>query len=104
VEAGGAEIREYPVLADDFGVRGALLGGGWGLRFFSPSILFNAVEAMNARDVPALLNIHPWEIDPDPPRIALPPVARFVHYAGLQRFSDRLREILSLLSLSPIPE
>ena len=100
----GSEIREYPVLAGDVGVRGTLLGGGWALRLLSLSILFDAVEEMNRCGAPALLNIHPWEIDPDPPRLPLPPVARFVHYAGLRGFSDRLEEILRHLPFSSIPE
>ncbi len=100
----GARLREYPVLAGDLGVRGTLLGGGWALRLLSLSILFDAVEAMNARGAPALLNIHPWEIDPAPPRHDLPFVPRFVHYAGLRGFPDRLREILRHLPLGPIPE
>jgi polysaccharide deacetylase family protein (PEP-CTERM system associated) len=105
IGTGDAAIREYPILAGDLGVRGTLLGGGWALRILSLSILFEAVEGMNTRSVPAVINIHPWEVDPDPPRLEqLPPVARFVHYAGLRGFRERLDEILRHLPLAAIPE
>jgi hypothetical protein len=40
------------------------------------------------------LTVHPWELDPDPPRVALPPRLRFAHYFRLDGFADRLRRIL----------
>ncbi|PYQ09936.1 MAG: hypothetical protein DMH00_12185 [Acidobacteria bacterium] len=86
------------------GIHGMLLGGGWAVRLFSLSVLLRAVEALNARGAPALFNLHPWELDPDPPRLPLPPLARFVHYAGLGGFRERVHEMFRLLPLGPIPE
>jgi hypothetical protein len=40
------------------------------------------------------LTIHPWEIDPHPPRIALPRRLRFAHYFRLGGFYGRIGEIL----------
>jgi hypothetical protein len=41
-----------------------------------------------------VLTLHPWEMDPEPPRIALPLRLRFAHYYRLTGFIGRLREIL----------
>ena len=37
-------------------------------------------RAVNAAGLPAVLTVHPWEIDPEPPRVALPARLRFAHY------------------------
>jgi polysaccharide deacetylase family protein (PEP-CTERM system associated) len=100
----GSSLTEYPMLVGDIGVRGMMLGGGWGFRLLSLSIVLDAVEKLNSRGIPALFNIHPWELDPSPPRVDLPAVPRFVHYAGLSGFRDRLAELLRHISLGPIPE
>ena len=34
--------------------------------------------------------MHPWEIDPDPPRVNLPLRLRFAHYFRLEGFRARL--------------
>ena len=44
--------------------------------------------------MPGVLTVHPWEIDPDPPRVALPPRLRFAHYFRLDGFRARLSAIL----------
>jgi hypothetical protein len=40
------------------------------------------------------LTVHPWELDPDPPRVSLPPGLRFAHYFRLAGFETRLAAIL----------
>ena len=80
------------------------LGGGWGLRMSRPATVLAAIEARNRRGEPATLFIHPWEIDPDPPRIALPPPLRFSHYFRLPGFAGRLNDILPGAAFGPIGE
>jgi hypothetical protein len=43
---------------------------------------------------PAILTVHPWELDPNPPRVRLPPRLHFAHYFRLGGFRSRLREVL----------
>lgn len=42
----------------------------------------------------AICYLHPWELDPQQPRVALPPVRRFRHYVGLGATEARLRALL----------
>jgi hypothetical protein len=42
-----------------------------------------------------VLTVHPWEIDPDPPRVRLPMGVHFSHYFRLSGFRQRLREVLA---------
>jgi peptidoglycan-N-acetylglucosamine deacetylase len=106
-EAGA--IGEYPPLvADRFG-QTMPLGWGWGLRMSSPTRVVREIAAVNARGAAAVLMVHPWELDPDPPRVPLPLKLRFAHYFRLDGFRARLRTVLqatefgALGDLPPLP-
>ncbi|MFQ5530747.1 MAG: DUF3473 domain-containing protein, partial [Gemmatimonadota bacterium] len=47
------------------------------------------------RDRPGMFYIHPWEVDPDQPRLPVPLLARVRHYGGLRRTLSRLERLLS---------
>ena len=70
------------------------MGWGWGLRMSSPRRVLRTIEAVNRAGRPAVLTVHPWELDPDPPRVRLPARLHFAHYFRLSGFRDRLREVL----------
>jgi len=46
--------------------------------------------------------VHPWELDPNPPRMRLPAALHFAHYFRLSGFGERLREVLARASFGPI--
>ena len=92
---GAGPITEVPPLvADRFG-QVMPLGWGWGLRMSSPRRLLRAIDAVNRAGLPAVLMVHPWELDPDPPRVRLSARLQFAHYFRLSGFRARLRDILS---------
>ena len=70
------------------------LGGGWGLRMSRPATVLRQIDAHNRRGEPATLFLHPWELDPDPPRVALPAALRFSHYFRLSGYVGRLEHVL----------
>ncbi len=80
------------------------LGGGWGLRMTAPIDVLRALERRNRDGQPAVLWVHPWEIDPDPPRARLPWPQRFAHYFRLDGFKQRLDELLEGGAFGPIGE
>jgi len=55
------------------------------------------MRRVNATDrQPGMFYFHPWEIDPDQPRIAGASVrSRFRHYTNLGTMEQRLRRLLS---------
>jgi polysaccharide deacetylase family protein (PEP-CTERM system associated) len=89
----GPIVEVPPFVADKFG-QVMPLGWGWGLRMSSPKRVLTAIAAANAVGAPAVLTVHPWEVDPDPPQVALPPRLRFAHYFRLEGFERRLQEIV----------
>jgi polysaccharide deacetylase family protein (PEP-CTERM system associated) len=78
------------------------LGGGWGLRMSRPAVVVRAIEQQNRRGIPATLFVHPWEIDPDPPRARMPAGRRFAHYFRLSGYRDRLDEVLAAVPIGPM--
>jgi polysaccharide deacetylase family protein (PEP-CTERM system associated) len=95
-------IVEIPPLVGRWFGQQYPLGGGWGLRMSRPATVVREIAARNALGVPATLFVHPWELDPDPPRVDLPAALRFSHYFRLSGFAARLETILSRLEFGPI--
>jgi polysaccharide deacetylase family protein (PEP-CTERM system associated) len=91
--AAGPIVEVPPLVADRFG-QVMPLGWGWGLRMSSPGRVLKTIELANAAGVPAVLTVHPWEVDPDPPRVPLPLRLRFAHYFRLGGFERRLAEVV----------
>lgn len=89
----GPILELPPFVTDRFG-HVMPIGWGWGLRMSSPARVLRTIEAANRAGVPAVLTVHPWEIDPDPPRVSLPARLRFAHYFRLGGFRERLRRVL----------
>ena len=91
--ASGSLLEVPPLVADRFG-QVMPLGWGWGLRMSSPRRVLAALEAAHRAGMPGVLTVHPWEVDPDPPRVSLPLRLRFAHYFRLDGFRARLKTIL----------
>jgi polysaccharide deacetylase family protein (PEP-CTERM system associated) len=90
----GNLVELPPFVADRFG-HVMPLGWGWGLRMSSPRRVLASMARANASGTPAILTVHPWEIDPDPPRVRLRPRQHFAHYFRLSGFEARLKHIVS---------
>jgi hypothetical protein len=80
------------------------LGGGWGLRMTSPARVLRTIDARNRNGSPVAIFLHPWEIDPDPPKVPLPLGLRFAHYFRLAGFKSRLEQVLRGGSFAPMGE
>jgi polysaccharide deacetylase family protein (PEP-CTERM system associated) len=98
---GGSVVEVPPFVADRLG-HVMPIGWGWALRMSSPSRVLRAIEAANREGRPAVLTVHPWELDPDPPRVRLPPRLHFAHYFRLRGFRGRLQQILAGAAFGPI--
>ena len=99
--AAGPVVEVPPLVADRFG-QTMPLGWGWGLRMSSPARILRTIEASNAAGHGVVLTVHPWELDPDPPRTRLPAALHFAHYFRLSGFGERLREVLGRVPFGPI--
>ena len=89
----GCILEVPPLVTDRFG-QVMPIGWGWGLRMSSTRRVLNVVDSENRNGRPAVFTVHPWEIDPDPPRLRLPIGLQFAHYFRLDGFRERLRDLL----------
>jgi polysaccharide deacetylase family protein (PEP-CTERM system associated) len=69
-------------------------GGGAYFRLLPYALVRSAFRAAERRGAPATFYIHPWELDPDQPRLTASPTTRLRHYGGLGRTRSRLERLL----------
>ncbi|MEM7254248.1 MAG: XrtA system polysaccharide deacetylase [Pseudomonadota bacterium] len=89
-------VLEIPVTTVVSGGRRLPAGGGGYFRLLPYRYFSWAVSRVNGSDQrAAIFYFHPWEIDPEQPRMQnLPLKTRFRHYVNLSRFESRLRRLL----------
>jgi hypothetical protein len=82
------------------------IGGGGYLRLFPQSVFYRAVYRIVEQDRrPAILYIHPWELDPDQPRLLDGSrLSRFRHYVNLEKTEAKLRTLLAQWRFAPLRE
>lgn len=96
-------IREFPLttLQVNFAGRKITLpiaGGGY-LRLLPAGVVLWGMRSINsAEKQPAVLYFHPWEMDPDQPRIKARLKSRFRHYLNLDTTEEKVRSLLNKLS------
>ncbi len=74
-----------------------IAGGGY-LRLLPAELVRWGIARINQQELqPAVLYFHPWEIDPDQPRIKAGLKSRFRHYLNLDKTEGKLRKLLSSL-------
>jgi hypothetical protein len=59
---------------------------------------------VNGKGHPVVFYVHPWELDPEHPRIRLPRRISLTHYFNLQKTEGRLRRLLRDFSFAPMKE
>ena len=99
--ASGDIVECPPAVGRLFGAH-VPMGGGWGLRSRRPAAVLRSLDRRLRAGRPAVVWLHPWEIDDDPPRVKLPAGLRFAHYFGLAGFRQRLETILRGSSFAPL--
>ncbi len=89
----GSIVELPPLVGRRLGVP-LLFAGGWALRKVPNRTLLREIEARNRGGAPAVIDVHTWELDPDPPRVRLPFLYRIAHYGGLHGCRAKLEELL----------
>lgn len=91
----GSDLLELPVTTAEFGGRRLAAGGGGFFRLLPYGFSRWAIRQVNGREKqPAIIYFHPWEIDPDQPRVARAPLrSRLRHYSNLSVMADKLRRL-----------
>src|SRR5699024_10459355 len=95
LQAGG--ILEIPITTLELAGRRLPCAGGGFFRLYPYAFSRWALRRVNRTEArPALFYFHPWEVDPEQPRVPrLDARTRVRHYLNLQRMQPRLRRLLA---------
>lgn len=101
----GASLVEFPMsTVDMFGVRMPVSGGGY-FRLLPYWLTRAGLRKLNHEQQRAFVfYLHPWEIDPEQPRIQVGWRSRFRHYTNLEHTETRLRSLLDEFKFSSLYE
>jgi polysaccharide deacetylase family protein (PEP-CTERM system associated) len=92
-----SDLIELPVTTVMVGGRRMAAGGGGFFRMLPFAFSNWAIGSVNRSDQrPAVFYFHPWEIDPDQPRVAEAPLkSRLRHYSRLSAMKGKLLKLLA---------
>lgn len=92
----GSEFLEIPVTTATVAGRRLAAGGGGFFRVLPYSFTRWAIRQVNREGRPAVFYFHPWEVDPDQPRVLSAPIrSRLRHYTNLDGMADKLRQLVA---------
>jgi polysaccharide deacetylase family protein (PEP-CTERM system associated) len=92
----GADLIELPVTTVELAGRRMAAGGGGFFRLLPYRFSSWAISRVNSADGrPAVFYFHPWEIDPEQPRVGNAPLkSRVRHYSRLSAMEGKLEKLI----------
>ena len=103
-------ILEIPVATVQLGRRVMPVGGGAYMRLFPYRYMAAGLRRINCQEKqPACLYLHPWELDPEQPRLTRRVISRLRTYTGLAGMRDKMSRLLddfafaALTDVFPLP-
>jgi len=90
----GHALVEFPLSTWSLGgFRLPIAGGGY-FRLYPYPLSRTGLASINRQGRPFIFYLHPWEIDPEQPRVKTSWLSSFRHYHNLERCEERLRRLL----------
>lgn len=95
IERPAGSILEMPASTVRLGAFNLPIAGGGYFRQFPYALTRWGIRRVNTVDrAPVVFYLHPWEVDPDQPRLEVGAATRWRHYRGLDRVAQRLRRLV----------
>lgn len=106
IDTPAGPIREFPIATIQLSsTRIAPIGGGGYLRILPYRYTSAGIRRLNQEEQqPACIYFHPWEIDPDQPRLASGLIARLRTYTGVKGMIHKLDRLLTEFQFSTLGE
>jgi polysaccharide deacetylase family protein (PEP-CTERM system associated) len=100
----GGVLREFPPsTVRVWGLPSLPIGGGGYLRIYPLWLTRWGLRRLNRVErQPAMVYLHPWEVDPDQPRIRASRLSRWRHYSNLDTTAHRIGRLLSEFRFAPV--
>lgn len=103
VTRNGRTLTEFPISTVRWGGRTLPVGGGAYLRLLPYRYTRWGLRRLEEERRPAILYVHPWELDPDQPRIRVRGKRGVsTHYFRLQTTEQKVRRLLSEFRFAPV--
>lgn len=94
LERGAGSLWEFPPPVWRLMKYPVPIGGGGYFRLYPYGVTRRGLRAINASGRPFAVYLHPWEFDPEQPRLRPGAMRAFRHYVGLRRTEPRLVRLL----------
>ena len=103
VETPAGSIVEFPMTTLEFAGHRSPFGGGAYLRFLPYWYTRWGIRYLNARENhPVCVYVHPWELDPEQPRMSGRLTSRLRHYLGLKTMPAKFRSLIRDFEFCPL--
>lgn len=100
----GGILTEFPLSTCRLGGYRLPIAGGGYFRLFPYWFSRWGLGRINREGEPFIFYLHPWEVDPDQPRVRVSLKSRFRHYNNLSRCYGRLERLLGDFRFAPVGE
>src|SRR2546423_5707110 len=105
INAAAGTLTEFPISTWQVMGKNVPIAGGAYFRIYPYAFTKQGLGAINRQGRPFVFYLHPWELDPDHPRIRLPRrIAGLTHYFNLGATERRLRRLLRDFRFAPMQE
>jgi polysaccharide deacetylase family protein (PEP-CTERM system associated) len=101
----GGRITEFPPSTVRLLGNNVPVAGGGYLRLYPYRVTSWAINYLNMQErQPAMVYMHPWEIDAEQPRIPASWRSRFRHYQNIPTTENKMRQLLGTFAWRPMGE
>ena len=103
LEREAGSLVEAPASTVRWGAMNLPIAGGGYFRLLPYAWTRWGIGRLNERErKPAIFYLHPWEIDPDQPRLQTGALSRLRHYTNLDKTASRFRTLLRDFQFAPL--
>lgn len=102
-EKNGRRLIEFPLSTLRVGKWNLPIAGGGYMRLLPYLVMKFGLRHLNRQGQPGIIYLHPWELDPDQPRIPnIRATTKFRHYVNLHATAFKLRSFVHDFEFAPI--
>lgn len=102
IDTSAGRIREFPGMVCEVAGMRVPVGGGGYLRLLPWMVTRNLLHRIRRAGRPLNVYIHPWEFDPQQPRVAASLRSRFRHYQNLSTTAVKIERLLSEFNMDTV--
>jgi len=101
---GSVAMMEFPLSTVRLSGRNLPIAGGGYLRLYPYGVTRWGIRKINAEGQPAVVYLHPWEIDPGQPKPRAPYLRQIRHRIGIHSTKQKLDRLLGDFKFAPMRE